>query len=160
MQLHKTNLRCTIALLLAICFIIPGTASAFEHGNFHKMKDGKAFFDMDSSKMNSESLPFVLGGIIVTYQELEAMEITPDFFVTFRGLNTGILTYAETSEEVQGMIATLTELGVHIQVCAKANYLSGVHPDDIVTEIEIIDNAWITSMLLQNKRRGYAYITF
>jgi len=53
------------------------------------------------------------------------------------------------------MIATLQELGVTIQIRSKTNYLSGVNPDDVVEGIEIIDNAWITSMLLQNKKRGY-----
>ena len=157
---QKNRFRYIAVLLLTFCLIVPGSAGAFNHGKFHTSKDGRAFFDMDTSKMNEESLPFVLGGIMTTFQELDAMEIEPDFVVTFRGLNTGILTYSQTSEQVQGMIATLSEMGVRLQVCAKANYLSGVNPDDVVEDIEIIDNAWITSMLLQNKRRGYAYITF
>ncbi len=161
MKLHKKSIRCSLILLLTVCFMIPSMANAF--GGFnknHHSRDGRAFFDLDTSKMNSESLPFVLGGILMTYQELEEMDITPDFVVTFRGLNTGILTYASTSDEVQGMVSTLAQLGVAVQVCAKANYLSEVNPDDIIGEIGIIDNAWITSMQLQNKRHGYAYITF
>ena len=161
MKLQKKSIRRSLVLIFLVCFMLPGMANAFGgFGNSHHVRDGKAFFDMNSSIMDESSLPFVLHGILVTYQELEGMDIVPDFVVIFRGVNTGILTYANTSDEVREMISMLTEMGVQIQVCAKANYLSGVSPDDIVDGIEIVDNAWISSMQLQNKRRGYAYITF
>lgn len=161
MKLQKNCIRRSLILIFLVCFMLPTMANAF--GGFRHNRhaqDGKAFFDMNTSIMDESSLPFVLHGIMVTYEELEAMDVEPDFVVTFRGINTGILTYAQTSDDVQGMIAALNEMGVQIQVCAKANYLSGVAPDDIVDGIEIIDNAWIVSMQLQNQRRGYAYITF
>lgn len=161
MKLQKNSIRCSLVLIFLICLMLPGMANAFGgFGNSQHVRDGKAFFDMNTSIMDETTLPFILHGVLVTYQELEAMDIVPDFVVIFRGMNTGVLTYANTSDDVQGMIATLTGMGVQIQVCAKANYLSGVSPDDIVDGIEIVDNAWISSMQLQNKRRGYAYITF
>ena len=49
---------------------------------------------MDTNKMNEHSLFFVLGSTMGTYHELESMDITPGFVVTFREINTGILTMA------------------------------------------------------------------
>lgn len=145
-----------LSIILFTCFfIMPTISHAFNHT--HK---GKAFFDIDSSKLSNESLPFVLGGIKVTFDEMEEQGITPEFIVVFRGLNTGILSYNNAGEEVQMLVSLLDSMGVRLQVCSKAVYLSGENPDDVMEEFDIIDNAWISSILHQNKRRGYAYVSF
>lgn len=162
MNTYQSRIRCAVMLLLAFCLLTPVMASGVETSSHfqHMDRDGRAFFDMDTNKMNPENLPLILGGILMTYQEVEAMGITPDFVVGFRGMNTSILTYAQTSPELQALVTTMVEHGIILQVCAKAMYFSGTNPDEIVAGFEVDSNSWITSMLLQNKRQGYAYITF
>ena len=38
MKICKTSIHCAVALLLAVCFMIPATAGAFGHGNFNKIR--------------------------------------------------------------------------------------------------------------------------
>jgi intracellular sulfur oxidation DsrE/DsrF family protein len=151
-----------IVLLTGILLTLPvvSQASGWNHSRYFEHTAGKAFFDINSSLLDEQSLLFVLGGIKVTYEELEEQGVTPDFIVTFRGLNTGILNDANAGDEVHMLVAALKDMGVKLEVCSKAIYLSGENADDVMEEFDIIDNAWISSMFSQNKRNGYAYITF
>jgi len=145
------------ALFFCIFLLV---SPAMGHG-FNRAPSGKAFFDIDSSKLSAESLPFVLGGIKVTFEEMEAGGISPDFIVIFRGLNTGILNSVNAGEQTQMLVSILAEMGVQLQVCSKAVYLSGENQDDLMPEFEVIENAWVSAILLQNKKHGdYAYVTF
>ncbi len=58
------------------------------------------------------------------------------------------------------MIASLIDLGVKIEVCEKAVIMSGESVGDVLEGIEVIQNAWISGILNQNKLAGYAYVTF
>lgn len=160
MKYPETSVRYTITLLLTIFLMIPSMASAFDDTTPKSHNAGKAFFDIDTGKLNQQSLSFVLGGISVTYDELEALGLTPDFLVSFRGMNTGVISTKQSSEDVQTKIAFLNEKGVKIEVCSKAIHLSGEDPAFVLPEIKVIGNYWISSMLRQNQNSGYAYIVF
>lgn len=125
MKHPEKNGRYAIVLLLTFFLMIPSMALAFNHQNLQNHNAGKAFFDIDTGKLNQQSLAFVLGGISVTFDEMEALGVTPDFIVSFKGMNTGILSYEQSSEDVQMMFTFLSEKGVPFEVCSKAINLSG-----------------------------------
>lgn len=160
MEHCKKGVRFGLVLMLVFFMALPGVASAFQDGaHCGKNKLGKAFIDLNTSVLTPEVLPMVLHGVGVTHQELLDQGITPDFIVSFRGMNTTIIS-KESSEQVQMMIADLVDKGVQMEVCSKALMLSGMTPEEVLPEIQVVENAWISSILHQNQHSGYAYVTF
>ncbi len=160
MQQSRKNVRFAMVLILVFFFVLPAMASAFKlghHGPKHRL--GKAFIDLNTSVLSHEAMPMVLHGISLTHQQLLDQGITPDFVVSFRGMNTGVIG-KDSAEQVQMMVTQLIDMGIEMEVCINALKLSGMTPEDVLPEIKVIENGWISSILHQNRRSGYAYVTF
>ena len=129
------------------------------------LKEVKVAFDLQNG--DGKTLLKQLEVIDETRQSLIEQGVKPQFVLTFRGPATTLVQTdqsqikPENREYVSKIAEKIHELraadGVNsIEQCAVAVRLSGTKPENVVPDVKVVGNGWISLMAYQAK--GYGYI--
>ncbi|WP_051215981.1 hypothetical protein [Ferrimonas futtsuensis] len=156
----RINLK-TMLIAISLAFTCLTTA-AFAVPNdsvaLGDLTEGKILFDINLSA--PESLPLYLSVIKETYDGLEAQGVTPDFVIAFRGKAVSFVTYTASDAALETQIVTLAGLnGVRFEACAVATRLFGVDNADILADINVVGNTFISAAGFGSSTKGYATVT-
>ncbi|WP_417347046.1 hypothetical protein [Ferrimonas sp.] len=122
------------------------------------LTEGKILFDINLS--TPESLPLYLNVIKETYDGIEAQGVTPDFVIAFRGPAVSFITYAASDAALETQIVTLAGLnGVRFEACSVATRLFGIDNADILADINVVGNTFISAAGFGSSTKGYATVT-
>ena len=100
-----------------------------------------------------------------TYTQLIDAGVKPSFIVAFRGPATKYVTrgtgyvnqeHQSIKKEIQGWIGQFAENGISLEQCAIAAHGQKVAFDDLLPQITIVQNGYISIVAYQNK--GYALL--
>jgi hypothetical protein len=129
------------------------------------LKDVKVAFDLQNG--DGKILLKQLEVIDETRQSLIEQGVKPEFVLTFRGPAT-VLVQTDQSEikpenrdyarKIAEKIHALRAVDgiASIEQCAVAVRLSGTKPENVVPDVKVVGNGWISLMAYQAK--GYGYI--
>ena len=121
------------------------------------LTEGKILFDINLS--NAASLPLYLGVIQQTYDGLIAQGVTPDFVIAFRGMAVTFITNDAADDALESQVAALAALAnVRFEACAIATGLFGVDNAEILSEINVVGNTFISGAGFGSSAKGYATI--
>ena len=129
------------------------------------LKEVKVAFDLQNG--DGKTLLKQLEVIDETRQSLIDQGIKPQFVLTFRGPATALVQTDRSqirledrdyaSKIAEKIHALRTADGVNsIEQCAVAVRLAGTKPENVVPDIKVVGNGWISLMAYQAK--GYGYI--
>ena len=153
-----------LILLLLIC--LPGLASAAIPDNSRSLAGLKAvgvIFDVNTG--NPQNLLLRLKLIEETVLSVAADGVSPDVVVAFRGGASLFVTRGDKylpkedldhKVAIQAQIKRLKGLGYRLEQCAVAARLLKIDPQDIIDEVPLVGNGYISMIGYQN--RGYAFI--
>jgi intracellular sulfur oxidation DsrE/DsrF family protein len=119
--------------------------------------------DLNQSKSNLLDLRLKL--IKQTYVQIKETGKTPDFVVAIRGGASVFMTksdkYVDSSDAglkkiIHERIKEMTKMGIRFQQCDVALNLLHIDSEDIIPEIEVVANGYVTLIGYQNK--GYALL--
>lgn len=134
-------------------------ADHYDHVALEGVKTGKALFDVNLS--DAGKLVLYLKVIKETREGLLKQKVKPDMIVAFRGPSV-LLVSKEQREagkdltEAWQLITALKKNGVRFEACAVATRLFAVENSNILPEIEVVGNTFISLIGYQSK--GYALI--
>jgi intracellular sulfur oxidation DsrE/DsrF family protein len=128
--------------------------------------EGRIAFDVTSS--NPKQLLTILDVIDETRQSMIKQGVKPQFVVAFRGPATKLVQSdlgqmkpedQETARKIAEKLKVLRGAsGIEsVELCGIAVRLAGVKPENVLQDVRIVENSWVTSAGYQAK--GYAYIT-
>ena len=153
------------ALLIAI-LLVPVTAFAGRLNNANALRGLKAVKVVcDVNVGDPDLLLMRLELIDETYTELIDDGVQPTFVVAFRGPATKYVTRGTkyvpsdrqaVKKEIQGWIAQFHKNGMTLEQCAIAARGQKVAYGDILPEITVVQNGYISLIAYQNK--GYALL--
>lgn len=153
------------ALLIAI-LLLPASVSAGQLNNADALKGLKTVKVVcDVNVGNPEVLLWRLELIDETYTQLLDAGIQPTFVVTFRGPATNYVTRGTgyvppesrvIKKKIQGWIAQFQKNGFALEQCAIAARAQKVPFGDILPQITVVRNGYISIVAYQNK--GYALL--
>lgn len=161
--------RMVVQLVLAVCLamvavpVIGVEKAPLDRVALQGVKVGKGLFDINLS--DAQKLPLYLGVIKETYAGLKAQGVKPDFVVAFRGTAVKLVSSeranlsAEQKEallEADALIKELAKAGVRFEACAVATRLFGVENENILPQVKVVGNTFISLIGYQSK--GYALI--
>jgi len=155
-------------LTLTIFLVFCSTISAFADGynNRRALNDittTKTYFDVNIGK--SEKLVTRLKLINTTYDQLRAAGVSPEFVVGFRGKASRFVTRGKdyvfeedraAKREIHAWIKRFKERGIPMEQCLIAAGFHDVDPKDILPEIELVQNGYVSMIGYQTK--GFAQI--
>lgn len=119
--------------------------------------EGKILFDINLSV--ASSLPLYLGVIQQTYDGLLAQDVTPDFVIAFRGMAVNFITNVAANDELKAQITALAALpNIRLEACSIATGLFGVDNAEILDEITVVGNTFISAAGFGSSTKGYATI--
>jgi len=155
-----------ITVLLSLIMLLPGLATA---GTFN---DARALEGLTTVKVvvdvNVGEPKLLLRRIQLideTYTQLLDAGAKPVFVVAFRGPATRFVTRGEghvakehlaVKKEVQGWVGQFAENGFSLEQCAIAARGQKVPPGDILPEINVVQNGYVSLVAYQNK--GFALL--
>lgn len=151
-----------ITMLIAICLTftcLTTTALAAPDDSvaLGDLTEGKILFDINLS--TAASLPLYLNVIQQTYDGLEAQGVTPDFVIAFRGMAVTFITNDAADDALETQIAELAALpNIRIEACSIATGLFGVDNAEILAEITVVGNTFISAAGFGSSTKGYATI--
>lgn len=151
-----------IALLIAFSLAFTGlTTTAFAAPNdsvaLGDLTEGKILFDINLSDANK--LPLYLNVIQQTYDGLENQGVTPDFVIAFRGMAVTFITNDAANVELEAQITALAALpNIRLEACAIATGLFEVDNAEVLTEITVVGNTFISAAGFGSSTKGYATI--
>ena len=155
-------------LALMIFFFLFSTISTFsdEYANkraLNNISTAKTYFDVNMGI--AKKLVTRLKLIDTTYEQLTAAGVRPEFVVGFRGKATRFVTkgndyvleedFAE-KKKVHILVKRLQERGIPMEQCLIAAGFQYVAPEDILPEIELVQNGYISMIGYQIK--GFAQV--
>lgn len=157
------NRKAFIPLLIALTLLFSGfmtsplmAAEPNDSVALADLTEGKILFDINLSDVNK--LPLYLMVIQQTYDGLEAQGVTPDFVIAFRGAAVTFVTNA-AAVELQEQIAAIAALpNVRLEACSVATNLFGVDNADILADITVVGNTFISAAGFGSSTKGYATI--
>ena len=123
----------------------------------------KTYFDVNMGK--PEKLVTRLKLIDVTYDQLSAAGAHPEFVIGFRGKASRFVTRGNdyvfeediaVKKEVYAWIKRFKERGIPMEQCLIAAGFQNVDPKDILPEIEVVQNGYVSMIGYQVK--GYAQV--
>ena len=153
-----------IALLaVAATPVYPDTPK--DQATLSGLKEVKVAFDLQNG--DGKTLLKQLEVIDETRQSLIEQGVKPQFVLTFRGPATTLVQtdQSQIKPENREYVSKIAEKihalraadGINsIEQCAVAVRLSGTKPEDVVPDIKVVGNGWISLMAYQAK--GYGYI--
>ena len=154
------------ALLVSLVGAMPiHAASPQDTDALSSLNEVKVAFDMQTG--NSAALLKQLEVIEETRDSLIKQGVKPSFVITFRGPATKLVQTdpgeiaaddRENARTIAGKIRALkTAEGIaSIEQCAVAVRLAGTKQENVLPEIKVVGNGWISLMAYQAK--GYGYI--
>lgn len=151
-----------ITMLIAICLTFTClTTTAFavpdDSVALGDLTEGKILFDINLSA--AASLPLYLNVIQQTYDGLEAQGVTPDFVIAFRGMAVTFITNDAADDALETQIAVLAALpNIRLEACSVATGLFGVDNAEILAEITVVGNTFISAAGFGSSTKGYATI--
>ena len=152
-------------LLLLLLLLLPGLATGAPDNSraLAGLKSVGVIFDVNVG--NPQKLLLRLKLIEETVSSLVGDAVTPDVVVAFRGGATLFMTQGDKylpvevlplKEQIQAQVKHLKTLGYRIEQCAVAVRLLKVDPQDIIAEVPLVGNVYISMIGYQN--RGYAFV--
>lgn len=154
-----------IALLISI-FLVPVVTLANQFNDANALKGLKAVKVVcDVNVGDPKRLLRRMELIDDTYTQLIDAGIQPTFIVAFRGPATKYVTrgsgyvppeYHVIKKEIQGWIDQFQQNGFFLEQCAIAARSQKVAYDDILPQITVVQNGYISIVAYQN--RGYALL--
>jgi hypothetical protein len=155
----------SVALLIAV-LVLPVTTLANQLSDANALKGLKAVKVVcDVNVGDPELLLRRVGQIDDTYTQLIDAGIQPTFIVAFRGPATKYVTrgtgyvspeHLAIKKEIQGWIDQFHENGFILEQCAIAARAQKVSYDDLLPQITVVQNGYISIVAYQN--RGYALL--
>ena len=152
-------------MLIALCLTFFGlTTSAFAESvepndsvALGELTEGKILFDINLGV--AESLPLYLSVIQQTYDGLEDQGVTPDFVIAFRGKAVTFITNDAANDALETQIATLAALqNVRLEACSIATNIFGVDNAEVLAEVTVVGNTFISAAGFGSSTKGYATI--
>ncbi|PLX88007.1 MAG: hypothetical protein C0618_05565 [Desulfuromonas sp.] len=122
---------------------------------------GKGFIDINISVSPGETdaamgkLLLYLDVIKQTYHGLEDQGTPANIIIAFRGMAVTLVTN-EASDELKAAVSELEGLGIKFEACSIATNLFGVDNANILAEIKVVGNTFISAIGYQAK--GYSPI--
>lgn len=156
------NRICLITLLIAVCLSFTClTTTAFAAPDdsvaLGDLTEGKILFDINLG--DGTKLPLYLSVIQQTYDGLEAQGVTPDFVIAFRGMAVTFITNDSADEALETQIADLAGLpNIRLEACAIATNLFGVDNAEILADVNVVGNTFISAAGFGSSTKGYATI--
>jgi len=154
------------ALILLLLVFIPVMVNAEIPGNSRALAGLTAvgvIFDVNVG--NPQKLLLRLKLIEETVTGILKENVSADVVVAVRGGATHFMTRGEKyisaedlsfKVQIQAQIKRLKELGYRLEQCAVAVRLLNVDPQDIIPEVPLVENGYISMVGYQN--RGYAFV--
>lgn len=140
------------ACLTTSAFAVPNDSVALDG-----LTEGKILFDINLS--DATKLPLYLKVIQQTYDGLKAQDVTPYFVVAFRGMTVTFITDDAADAALKTQISTLAGLAnVRLEACSVATGLLGVDNAEILSEINVVGNTFISAAGFGSSTKGYATI--
>lgn len=155
-----------VALLIAILLMVPVTTLANQLTDANAIKGLKAVKVVCDVNVGDPKLLLRRMELIdETYTQLVDAGIQPTFIVAFRGPATKYVTrgtryvtpeHHAIKKEIQGWIDQFQENGFSLEQCAIAARGQKVSYDDVLPQITVVQNSYISIVAYQNK--GYALL--
>jgi uncharacterized protein len=162
MKKNRTILALTIFLFL----YLPVAAFTDEYANrraLNNISTAKTYFDVNMGI--AKKLVTRLKLIDTTYEQLQAAGVRPEFVVGFRGKASRFVTKGndyvfdedlEEKKKVHTLVKRLQERGIPMEQCLIATGFQNVAPEDILPEIELVQNGYVSMIGYQVK--GFAQV--
>lgn len=117
---------------------------------------GKLFFDINLASDADDTLALYFDVISQTYDGLEDQGVEPMFVIAFRGMAVTLIddTATETTKSLVTALAGLPN--VRLEACSVATAIFGVNNANILPEIVVVGNTFISALGFQAV--GYAPI--
>ncbi|WP_022851709.1 DsrE family protein [Limisalsivibrio acetivorans] len=153
--------------LIILITILSLSVFAYASENFSDALKGvdktKVIVDLNQGKPALLNLRLKL--IKQTFEDIKAGGSTPDVIVAVRGGASRFMTKSDShinnldsklKTEMQKRIRAMVKEGVRFQQCGVAINLQGIGEDEIIEEIEVVKNGYVSLVGYQNK--GYALL--
>lgn len=156
-------LRVLILFSLLIFPVLAWAAPPDNHLALEGRKEVGVVFDVNVGNPNKLLLRLKL--VEETIKSIAADGVKPKVVVAFRGGATRFMTRGDKylpkedlpiKEKIQQQVKRLKTLGYRTEQCAVAVRLLKVDPVDIIPEVELVGNGYISMIGYQN--RGYAFV--
>jgi len=154
-------------LILTLCLLLPTlsalAAAPLNSAALEGLKTARVVFDVNVG--SPQKLLLRLKLIEETAAGLSAEKVSPEVVVAFRGGATLFMTRGDSylpsedlpfREQIQAQVRRLKELGFRLEQCAVAVRLLKIAPEDIIPEVPLVGNGYISMIGYQN--RGYAFV--
>lgn len=153
-------------LICVLMLLIAGVSSAATPDNSRALAGLErvgVIFDVNTG--SPQKLLLRLRLIEETMASIAADRVKPDVVVAFRGGATRFMTRGnaylpeedlELRDRVQEQVRQLKKLGYRLEQCAVAVRLLKIDPADIISEVPLVGNGYISMIGYQN--RGYAFV--
>jgi intracellular sulfur oxidation DsrE/DsrF family protein len=155
-----------VALLIVILLMVPVTTLANQLTDANAIKGLKAVKVVCDVNVGDPKLLLRRMELIdETYTQLVDAGIQPTFIVAFRGPATKYVTrgtryvapeHHAIKKEIQGWIDQFQENGFSLEQCAIAARAQKVLYEDVLPQITVVQNSYISIVAYQNK--GYALL--
>jgi intracellular sulfur oxidation DsrE/DsrF family protein len=151
---------------IALCCVAPARSEMPNDQNaLSGLSEVKAAFDLHNG--DGKALLSQLNVIDETRQSLMRQGVTPHFVLAFRGPATKLVQTdaSQVKPEDREYLAPIAEKlkamraapGVEsLEQCSVAVRLAGTNPENVLPDIKVVGNGWISLMAYQAK--GYGYI--
>jgi len=153
-----------LTISFVLCLAIFAFADEYDNRRaLHDISKTKTYFDVNMGI--PEKLVTRLKLIDVTYDQLSAAGAHPEFVIGFRGKASRFVTKGNdyvfeediaAKKEVYAWIKRFKERGILMEQCLIAAGFQNVDPKDILPEIEVVQNGYVSMIGYQVK--GYAQV--
>ncbi len=155
-----------LSLTISLIFLSAATGFADKYDNKRALQNvsaGKVYFDVNIGA--GMKLAMRLKLIDATYNQLVSSNVQPDIVIGFRGKATRFVTKGTSyvfeedlpvKKEIQTWIKHFKQLGIPMEQCLIAVELQKVDPNDILPEIPLVKNGYVSMIGYQVK--GYAQV--
>lgn len=152
--------------IFLLLLLLPLTAPAAPPDNSHALaglRHARVFFDVNTG--SPQKLLLRLRLIEETADGIAAAGVAPEVVVGFRGGATLFLTRGDAylppddldfRDRIQAEVRQLKARGYRLEQCAVAVRLLKVDPRDIIAEVPLVGNGYISMIGYQN--RGFAFV--
>ncbi|MBW2011365.1 MAG: DsrE family protein [Deltaproteobacteria bacterium] len=159
---QRKTLSILIGLLCLLSLQTPSfAAQANNKDALAELNAAKSIFDINLAQI--EKLPLYLKVIRMTYENIAAEGLSPDFVVAFRGPSVRFIITPEPATEKKALknqiakqIKDLKSLGVRFEACAIALDLFRLDPTTVLPEIKVVGNTFMS--LIGYQAKGYSAI--
>jgi intracellular sulfur oxidation DsrE/DsrF family protein len=168
-MIRRHSYSCLLFVLLVAAYLAGFNSGAWAGPNdkaaLQGLQEGKIVFDITEG--NGKKLLAKLNVIDETRQSLMHQGVTPHFVLTFRSGATRLVQMdmakikpenRDYAAQIAAKLKTISKApGIEsLEQCSVAVRLSNVVPEQVLPEVKVVGNGWISLMAYQ--ARGYAYV--